>query len=260
MQSRHFDNRQYFNELVITGQKFFLPYIDGFIKITEGLKVLEIGCGEGGILLPFARMGCSVVGVDLDSKKIDVATSIFAEEGADGRFIAQDVFKVKELEHEFDLIVCHDVIEHIFEKKEFIAKCELMLKPGGYMFMSFPAWQMPFGGHQQMCKSRLLSHLPWMHLLPRFLYRFILKLFKESQSRINDLMDIKRCKCPIEKFERVVKDTPFSILDRRLYFINPHYETKFHLKPRRLWRWVGAIPYLRDFFTTSCFYMLKLQD
>ena len=95
MQSRHFDNRQYFNELVITSQKFFLPYIESFIKISDGLKILEIGCGEGGILLPFARKGCSVVGVDLDSKKIDVATSIFAEEGAAGRFIAEDVLDRK---------------------------------------------------------------------------------------------------------------------------------------------------------------------
>lgn len=236
-----------------------MPYIDRFLKVDKGLKILEIGCGEGGILLPFARKGCDVVGVDFDQKKISAAITIFKEEGASGQFIAQDVFKLKELEHEFDLIICHDVIEHIPDKNEFIARCELMLKPGGSMFMSFPAWQMPFGGHQQMCKSRFLSHLPWFHLLPAFLYRFNLKLFGEDEFRINDLMDIKRCKCPIEKFEKTVKTKPFTIQDRQLFFINPHYETKFHLKPRKLWRWVSAIPYLRDFFTTSCFYMLKLK-
>jgi hypothetical protein len=26
-----------------------------------------------------------------------------------------------------------------------------------------------------------------------------------------------------------------------------------------LWRWVGAIPYLRNFFTTTSFYMLQLK-
>lgn len=110
-----------------------------------------------------------------------------------------------------------------------------------------------------MCKSRFLSHLPWFHLLPRFLYEFNLKLFKEDQSRINDLLDIKRCKCPIEKFQRIVRTKHFSILDRQFWFINPHYETKFHLKPRKLWRWVGALPWIRNFFTTSCFYMLRLD-
>ena len=258
MQSRQFNRRQYFDELAVTGQKYYLPYIEKFIRIEEGLKIIEIGCGEGGILLPFAQRGCSVVGVDFDARKIENATRFFAEEGVSGRFIAQHVFKLKELEHQFDLIICHDVIEHISDKDEFIVKCETLLKPQGYMFMSFPAWQMPFGGHQQMCKSRFLSHLPWFHLLPGFLYKFNLKLFGESRSGIHDLMDIKRCKCPIEKFERTVKTKSFTILDRQLYFINPHYEAKFHLKPRKLWRWIGASPWLRNFFTTSCFYMLKL--
>ena len=148
MQDRHFDNRQYFEELVTTSTKYFLPYIEGFIQIKDGLKVLEIGCGEGGILLPFAHKGCSVVGVDFDAKKIAAGTELFAQDKADGRFIAQDIFKLKEMDHEFDLIICHDVIEHIFDKDEFISKCELLLKPDGMMFMSFPAWQMPFGGHQ----------------------------------------------------------------------------------------------------------------
>lgn len=260
MQSRQFNRRQYFDELAVTGQKYFLPYISQFIDIHEGLKIIEIGCGEGGILLPFARLGCQVTGVDFDAGKIENAGKFFTEEGVQGIFIAQDVFKLKELEHQFDLIICHDVIEHIYDKDEFINKCRNLLTPQGFMFMSFPVWQMPFGGHQQMCQSRVLSHLPWFHLLPAFLYRFTLKLFGEKKSRIDDLLDIKRCKCPIGKFERVVKTKPFRILDRQLYFINPHYEIKFHLKPRKLWRWISVIPYLRNFFTTSAFYMLKVDE
>lgn len=259
MQARQLNRRQYYDELAITGTKYFMPYIEKFVNIEKGLKVIEIGCGEGGILLPFAHKGCDVIGVDLDERKIVNAEKFFAEDGAQGRFIAQDVFKLKELEHQFDLIICHDVIEHIYDKDEFITKCQSLLKPNGYMFMSFPAWQMPFGGHQQICKSRFLSHLPWFHLLPAFLYRFILKVFKEKESCINELLDIKRCKCPIGKYERVMKTKPFTILDRLFYFINPHYEIKFHLKPRKLWRWVGAIPYLRNFFITTSFYMLQLK-
>ena len=48
----------------------------------------------------------------------------------------------------------------------------------------------------------------------------------------------------------------FNIADRTLWLINPYYETKFGLRPQRLPRGLGAIPYVRNFFTTSCFYML----
>ncbi|MTT25236.1 class I SAM-dependent methyltransferase, partial [Parabacteroides merdae] len=41
-----------------------------------------------------------------------------------------------------------------------------------------------------------------------------------------------------------------------LYFINPNYETKFNLRPRRLWRFLN-IPYIRNFYTTCGYYILK---
>ena len=63
---------------------------------------------------------------------------------------------------------------------------------------------------------------------------------------------------PVEKFEKVAKETGFEIIDKQLWFINPHYEQKFHLKPRKLNAVMAKIPYLRNFFTTSAFYLLKI--
>ena len=131
-----------------------------------------------------------------------------------------------------------------------------IIKWGGVIFMSFPAWQMPFGGHQQMCRSRLLSHLPFFHLLPMTLYECILSVWKEDERCIRELLNIKRTKCPIELFERIIKEN-FEVIDRTFYFINPHYEVKFHLRPRKLYSIIGVIPYIRNFFTTSCFYCLR---
>ena len=65
MQSRQLNRRQYFNELATTSEKYFIPYIKRYRQVGKGTKVLEIGCGDGGNLLPFSRMGCDVVGVDM---------------------------------------------------------------------------------------------------------------------------------------------------------------------------------------------------
>ena len=35
------------------------------------------------------------------------------------------------------------------------------------------------------------------------------------------------------------------------------YETKFNLRPRKLYNFIGKIPSIRNFFTTSCFYILS---
>jgi SAM-dependent methyltransferase len=259
MQKRQTDRRQYFDELAQTSERYFLPYVESRMPIGTGTTVLEIGCGDGGNLLPFARRGCIVTGVDIAARRIEDARTFFAEAGVEGRFIASDIFKLKELEHTFDLIFCHDVLEHIPDKRTFLHNLRRYLAPkeGSTVFMSFPAWQMPFGGHQQICRNSLLSHFPFIHLLPRALYRLILKVGGEKENCIRELLEIKTTKLPIERFERLARQTGLRIIHRQLYFINPHYETKFGLRPRKLPRWLSHIPYLRNYFTTSCFYLLS---
>ncbi len=258
MQERQVNRLQYFKELTLTSEKYFVPYIAPFKKLSKGMRVLEIGCGDGGNLVPFAQRGCEVTGVDLSPSRIDTARQCFADLGLQGTFLAADIFTVKELERQFDLIICHDVLEHIPDKQTFVENMVKYARPGGVAFMSFPAWQMPFGGHQQICRGKVLSHLPFYHILPRPLYRGMLKMGGEQDDVVNELMSIKATRCPIEKFERIVRRLHIQVMDRRFYFINPHYEVKFHLKPRRLTPLIGIIPWVRNFFTTSCFYILKL--
>lgn len=72
-----------------------------------------------------------------------------------------------------------------------------------------------------------------------------------------ELLDIKSTGCTIELFNRIARQANYQIIDRRLYLINPHYKIKFGLSPRRLNGVIAAIPYIRNFFCTSCFYILK---
>lgn len=57
MQRRHVLRQQYFREQEATTRLHYLPYISDHITINRHTRVLEIGCGEGGNLLPFARLG-----------------------------------------------------------------------------------------------------------------------------------------------------------------------------------------------------------
>lgn len=98
MQERHSDRERYFDEQARTTEKYYIPYIR---KCCPELpqEVLEVGCGEGGNLFSFAQLGCSVTGVDIAAGRIAEARKFFAERGAEGTFIASDIFKLTELEH-----------------------------------------------------------------------------------------------------------------------------------------------------------------
>ena len=256
--ARFADRERYFEALAETSRSCYRPYIDRFKTLGDGAEILEIGCGEGGNLLPFAEAGFRVTGIDISPNKIRNARTYFAKREARGEFDVLDFLDGTEFPEGpvFDLILIHDVIEHIEPeyKDRFFARLSAFLKPGGLIFWGFPAWQMPFGGHQQICRSRACT-LPFLHLLPAGWYERWLRAFKEDPETIRDLMSIKRSKMTVERFEELCGAHGLRIEDRILWLVNPHYKAKFGLTPRRLPRWVAAVPRVRNFFATACFYL-----
>lgn len=259
MQERHTDRKRYFEEQALTSKNYYIPYIRSILGNLPS-KVLEVGCGEGGNLLPFAQLECEVVGVDISGSRIRQAQAFFNDKNQKGVFIASDIFQLSNIENTFPLILVHDVVEHIEHKTRFLSELKKYLSPDGMIFVAFPAWQMPFGGHQQIARGKIISHSPFVHLLPRFLYRQALKICGEKEDTIKEMLRIKQTKCTIEMFRTIASQAGYQIANEQLYLINPHYEVKFGLSPRRLNKTVSMIPYVRGFFSTSCFYILKQAD
>lgn len=257
MQQRHFDRNQYFKELSITSEKYFMPYISNYHEIDEGISILEIGCGEGGNLLPFAKLGCKVVGIDISEKRINEAKELFRKAHIPGTFICNDIFNQTGLNHRFDIIICHDVIEHIEDKYTLLIQAHSFIKNDGVLFIAFPAWQMPFGGHQQICRNSFIARFPFIHLLPFRIYKQILAYARESKEMINELLSIRKTRITIEAFEKLASLTHWNIADRSLYLINPHYKIKFGLTPLKLPACISNFRYIRNFISTSCFYLLR---
>lgn len=256
MQERHTNRKRYFEEQAHTARNYYIPYIKRMMYHLPN-EILEVGCGEGGNLLPFAEHGCQVTGVDLIPSRIEQARAFFSEKNQEGTFISSDIFSLTGLNKRFPLILVHDVIEHIDHKEQFLTDLKKYLSPGGIIFIGFPAWQMPFGGHQQIAKDKFISHLPFIHLLPYTLYKYVLKNCGEQESTIKELLSIKQTKCTIEMFQRIARRTNYQIINEQLYFINPHYQVKFGLTPRKLNKFIARIPFVRNLFSTSCFYMIK---
>lgn len=70
-------------------------------------------------------------------------------------------------------------------------------------------------------------------------------------------MSIKECRTSIERFELTARRCRLRIGHRQLWLVNPHYKQKFNLTPRKLPAALSAIRYARNFFSTSCFYLLS---
>ncbi len=263
MQERHKERDRYFAEQSYTTEKYVIPFIEKIVPVEKDTEVLEIGCGEGGNLKPFLDRGCKVTGVDILDSKIENAKKFFHHHKNRKRLllIASDIYSPPpKLVKEYDLIVMRDVLEHIHDHEKFLNYVKKFLKPGGCFFLGFPPWQNPFGGHQQMCHSHILSKTPWFHLLPGRLYPGLMKIAGEPPVRIEELLEIKDTRITIEKFERIIKRENYQIEKKAFWFINPNYEIKFTLKPRKMNKLISSVPYFRNFLITTCYYILSKKD
>ena len=101
----------------------------------EGKSALDVGCGAGLLAEPLARLGATVTGVDATPEVIAVAREHAA---AMGLAIDYRVGDVQELEGQFDLITCMEVIEHVADPAGFVRALAKRLAPDGLLIMSTP--------------------------------------------------------------------------------------------------------------------------
>jgi SAM-dependent methyltransferase len=259
---QHKDETIRFRQQVENARQYVIPFIEKELKITAETRILDIGCGDGGVLLPLLERGCQCTGIELDRQKSEYAKNFLSDFVGSGQaeIVNQNIYEEQALARyagAFDLIILKDVVEHIPGQEKFIPYLKKFLRPGGYVYFGFPPWYMPHGGHQQVCKIKFLTVLPWFHLLPRPLYKGLLKLSGEYDEVIGELLEIKDTGISIERFERIVRQSGYTIPLKTFYLVNPIYQYKFGIKPREQFSFIGKIPYLRDFVTTCVYYLIK---
>src|SRR3982750_1040314 len=107
------------------------------LGITEGLEVLDLGCGDGTTALPAARLGANVLGVDIASNLVEAGNARAQSLSLTNcRFQEGDASDLSELEDDsFDLVV--SIFGAMFAPKPFDVAKEMVrvTRPGGRIVM-----------------------------------------------------------------------------------------------------------------------------
>jgi 2-polyprenyl-3-methyl-5-hydroxy-6-metoxy-1,4-benzoquinol methylase len=113
----------------------------------NNLRVLNAGCGSGEMNnLLSKNESWSVDAIDTDDKAIEMSRSI----NRSNLRVIQTSIEEYEPDKAYDIITCSDVLEHIEDDVRAIKKLNLLLKPGGILYVSVPAMQGLFGYHDEM--------------------------------------------------------------------------------------------------------------
>jgi SAM-dependent methyltransferase len=109
----------------------------GDLGITDGLKVLDLGCGDGTTAVPEAQRGADVLGVDIASNMVAAGTARAEALGLTNlRFQQGDATDLHELDDaSFDLVV--SIFGAMFAPKPLDVAREMVrvTKPGGRIVM-----------------------------------------------------------------------------------------------------------------------------
>jgi len=144
------------------GQKRRLNMIGKFAGIRMQGRVLENGCGVGMYVEKMTALGANVTGLEYDFERArDAKANSEKIVNAAGEFLPLP-------SGTFDLVLSHEVIEHVQDDRSAIAEMIRVLKTGGRAVIFCPNRGYPVETHGIFWKGKYyFGNKPFVNYLPR---------------------------------------------------------------------------------------------
>jgi SAM-dependent methyltransferase len=118
--------------------------IKRLVELKPGAKILDAGCGTGGNLEVLFSLG-DLVGMEVDPGALEIAKQKAIAPVYSGRLPDRLPFP----EESFDLIVLLDVLEHLDDDEAAVQSLAGLLKPGGSLLLTVPAFSFLWSAHDE---------------------------------------------------------------------------------------------------------------
>lgn len=140
-------------------RKIILTFLKKYLRKKHDLRIIDIGCGAGGIVDLLGRYG-TVTGVDKDKHIVNYNKK-------NGRKVTcGNLDKLNFSDNSFDLVTLLEVLEHVDDDMNGLKEVNRILKPKGIFFISVPAFPFLWSSHdyashhkRRYTKSDLLKKL-----------------------------------------------------------------------------------------------------
>lgn len=239
------------------GNETLAPYLTRLNAFSAGTDAIEIGSAEGGVMCALKDKGAGqCVCTDIAENRLDMGRKISGLLGLDIEYKYHNILTDPIPDHwknRFGLALLRDVIEHLEDPESAMRSIKQVLKPGGYLFVTFPPYHSPFGGHQHTV-ANTLGKLPYIHLLPKGIFGKLVASGREND--IWEVMRLREIRLTPEKFFNAAKNAGYKIAHEEYYLLRPVFKMKFGLPEIKL-TGIKSFPLVKKYFSLECAALLQ---
>jgi len=132
----------------------------------EGQRILDVGCGLGAYVKKMRTFSEEVYGVDVDPEKVAEASRTLPN------IHLAPAEKLPFPDGFFDVVLLHEVIEHVEDDRQAIHEAHRVIKRGGRMVIFAPNRLYPLETHGIFWRGKYrFGNIPLVNYLPDFLRR-----------------------------------------------------------------------------------------
>jgi len=228
-------------------------------------RVLDAGCGGGGMPLSLAEHADEVVGID-PIDRFSQAGSRLARERALNRlhFLQADGMALPFAAGAFDLVLSHAVIEHVSDAALYLRECRRVLNANGHVFLSTAPYLSFAGAHLPRLRVPvplhliagraiafrtfrfLARHAPWTLREPAHENSFI-RDARNGISKHDDLLEL----VTVNSLRKQIADAGFRIQREEL-----HVTSTVRKMPGPVGRWLGTNSLTQNALISNMEYVL----
>ncbi len=234
--------------------------------VTLGGRILDAGCGGGGMPISLAEHASMVVGIDPINRFGDAGVRIGHERGMTNLSFAQaDGMALPFPDQSFDLVLSHAVIEHVPDAALYLRECRRVMKVGGRCFLSTAPYLSFAGAHLPRLRvpiplhliagraiafktfRMLARHAPWTLKEPAHENSFI----RDARNGIDKFDDLLE-KVRVTRLRRQIAEANLRVVREEL-----HVTSTVRRLPGALGRWLKNSPFTQDALISNIEYVLS---
>ncbi|MCS7177053.1 MAG: class I SAM-dependent methyltransferase [Candidatus Kapabacteria bacterium] len=253
-------NKYYWAYQFRLGHEVLVPQLRAWGVFKPGTTVAEIGCAEAGVLMAFVLAGAkAALGTDIAASRLHAARLIADRANIEVELSLHDVLQdpiPERWQGQYELILLRDVLEHLEDPAEALRRLRTLLRAGGFVFITFPPYPSPYGGHQHLLKT-FWGKLPYIHLLPDSLFEHLIASGQEPDR--SEVHRLRRIRLSLPTMLQIAKSAGYRIVAEEHYLLRPVFRYRFgrFLPTPRITPLARRIPSLAQYFCMEAGYLLQ---